>query len=123
MKRRISTAVLALVVAAPFAFAQTVKVGPDIEAPAANGSDLPPSSTRTDISLDGATASGSITSVTVYWTAANCANAFTVKRFRRAGDLLTPVSTRGPFSSTSNVTTVELNPPIGIEQGDLIGIT
>lgn len=122
MKRRISAAVLALFVVAPFTFGQTVKVGPDIASPAADGADLAPSPTRTDISLDGATASGYISSVTVYWSAANCSNAFTVKRFRRDGDLLSPVSSRGPFSSTSNVTTVELNPPIGIEQGDLIGI-
>src|ERR1043166_9141993 len=122
MKLRISAAALALFVVAPFALAQTVKVGPDIASPAANGADLAPASTRTDISLDGATASGSITSVTIYWSDAACSNAFVAKVFRRQGDLLTPIAARGPFTTTSNVMTVDMNPRIGIEEGDLIGI-
>ncbi|HEV8434435.1 MAG TPA: hypothetical protein VGR95_13555 [Thermoanaerobaculia bacterium] len=77
---------------------------------------------RTDISLDPATAGGSITSVKVYWSDANCANAFKVAVFRRNGDLLVPIGQRGPFTVTSNVMTVNLEPAMGIGQGDLIGI-
>jgi len=120
MNHRIAAVVLALLIAAPFAAAQSLVVGSDFAS--VNGTDLNPSATRTDISLDPATAAGSITSVKVYWSNTDCTNAFYIKRFRRAGDLLTSVSVRGPFTVTSNVMTVALSPAIAIEQGDLLGI-
>ncbi|HEX7192724.1 MAG TPA: hypothetical protein VF381_14245 [Thermoanaerobaculia bacterium] len=98
-----------------------MKIGADVASP--DSGDLAVSATRTDISLDPATASGVITSVKVYWSNAACSNAFTITFFRRAGDLLIPGSKRGPFSTTSNVMTVELTPAVSVGQGDLIGIT
>jgi hypothetical protein len=106
--------------AAPFAFGQTLTIGTNVTSP--NGSDLPVSDTRTDISLDGATAGGTISSVTVYWSNSACANAFMIAAFRRAGDLLIPIGERGPFTTTSNLMTIQLTPPLAVEQGDLLGI-
>lgn len=120
MKLRISAAVLALALATPFAFAQTMRIGFDVTTP--NGTDLAPADTRTDISLDAATANGGITSVTVYWSEPNCTNAFKIAAFRRSGDLLRPMGERGPFSVTSNVTTIDLTHGYSFSEGDLIGV-
>jgi hypothetical protein len=123
MKLRISAAVFAFLLAAPIAFAAdtAVTVGTDFTSP--NGTDVNTNPIRTDISLDPATASGAVTSVKVYWSDANCTNAFYIAAFRRYGDLLTPVGERGPFSVTSNVMTIDLSPQgLGMNQGDLIGI-
>ncbi|HEX3110880.1 MAG TPA: hypothetical protein VHU41_17405, partial [Thermoanaerobaculia bacterium] len=123
MKIRISAAVFAFLLAAPIAFAAdtAVTVGTDVTSP--NGTDVNTNAIRTDISLDPATASGPITSVKVYWSEANCANAFYLETFRRRGDLLTPTGERGPFSVTSNVMTIDLSSQVlSVGQGDLIGI-
>jgi hypothetical protein len=119
MKARVSMFLLSLF-AAPFMFAQDMKVGTDVTTP--NAPDLAISDTRTDISLDPATASGYVSSVKVYWSDPACANAFMIAGFRRQGDLLTPIGERGPFTTTSNVMTINLTPPIGLDQGDLLGI-
>src|SRR5690349_10201247 len=107
MKLRIPAAVFAFLLAAPIVFgAETaVTVGTDFTSP--NGTDVGTDAIRTDISLDPATASGAITSVKVYWSQANCANAFYLATFRRTGDLLTPTGQVGPFSVTSNVMTLD----------------
>jgi hypothetical protein len=112
MKLRISAVAFAFLCAASFAFAAdtAVTVGTDVASP--NGTDLNTNDVRTDISLDPATAGGALSSVKVYWSEANCANAFSIAVFRRSGDLLTPIGQRGPFSVTSNVMTVALNPPM-----------
>jgi len=123
MKLRISAAVFAFLLAAPIAFAAdtAVTVGTDVASP--NGTDVTTNAIRTDISLDPATATGAITSVKVYWSEANCVNAFYIATFRRTGDLLTPTGERGLFSVTSNVMTIDLSSDaLGINQGDLIGI-
>jgi len=123
MKLRIPAAVLAFLLSAPIAFAAdtAVTVGIDVASP--NGTDVNTNPIRTDISLDPATATGAITSVKVYWSDANCTNAFYIASFRRSGDLLTPTGQRGPFSVTSNVMTIDLSSQaLGVGQGDLIGI-
>lgn len=121
MKPRVFLLMLSMFIV-PFAFAQDVKMGSDVTAP--DSPDLAPASVRTDISLDPATATGRITSVTVYWSDATCANAFKIKFFRRNGDALTPTGAGfGPFSATSNVTTITFGPSVpAVQQGDLIGI-
>jgi hypothetical protein len=108
---------------APFVFAADtpMTIGSDPGSP--NGTDITTDAIRTDISLDPATADGVITSVKVYWSGAQCSNAFSLTFFRRVGDMLVPQSGRGPFSVTSNVMTVQLTPPVSVAQGDLIGIT
>lgn len=139
MQIRIAAAVIAVLVVAPFAFAQNDSQSPDMYAgvnidfpyyqiPNMVG-DNPGTAVRTDVSLDNpATKSGVMNLVRLRWSKDNCTNAFKVKFFRRTGDTLTMTAERGPFSSTSftvfnaGVTTVTLDPPVDVLQGDFIGI-
>ncbi|MEO8033622.1 MAG: hypothetical protein ABI837_04270 [Acidobacteriota bacterium] len=107
------------------ATAQTLSMGNDFS-PVPNQGDLNVGPVRTAIDLntpvDG---TGSISTVKFHWSASGCANAVKIKFFRRGGDQLTMLSERGPFSSAtggSSSTTVTLNPPVSVQQGDLIGI-
>ncbi|HEV8434436.1 MAG TPA: hypothetical protein VGR95_13560 [Thermoanaerobaculia bacterium] len=123
MRFRIQAAVFAFLVAAPIAFAADTPVTVGTEVTSPNGTDVNSNAIRTDISLDPATATGAITSVKVYWSESNCANAFYLATFRRSGDLLTPTGQVGPFSVTSNVMTLDLSSDVlSVGQGDLIGI-
>jgi len=123
---------------APFAFAQNdvqtdMYVGVNIDFPYYQipnmVQDNAGAAVRTDVSLDNpATKSGTMSVVKLRWSTDNCTNAFKVKFFRRIGDTLTMTAERGPFSSTSStvfnagVTTVALDPPVDVLQGDFIGI-
>jgi hypothetical protein len=110
-----------MIAAAPAVFGQALTVGVDVGSP--NSSDTAIAATRTDISLDNpATATGTITSVKVYWSSSPCANAFKIKFFRRVGDNLTLVAERGPFSSTGSSNTIAMTPAVAVLQGDLIGV-
>lgn len=140
MKLRISAAIIAILVVAPLAFAQNdvqvadMYVGVNIDFPYYQipnmVGDRAGAAVRTDISLDNpATKSGTMNLVKVRWSKDSCTNAFKVKFFRRTGDTLTMTAERGPFSSTSftvfnaGVTTLTLDPPVDVQQGDFIGIT
>src|SRR5260221_6601507 len=98
MKLRVALPVILSMLVVPLAFGQTLTVGVDVTTP--NSSDSAIAATRTDISLNNpATATGTVASVKVYWSALGCANAFKVKFFRRVGDTLTLTAERGPFTS------------------------
>jgi hypothetical protein len=94
------------------------------------GNDVAPSvpdsgfaSPRTSIDLaHPASATGTVSSVKYYWSAAGCANAFKIKFFRRSGSTYTMMAERGPFTSSTSGT-ITLSPPVNVRQGDLIGIT
>lgn len=120
MKLRVAFLVVLSVLVIPVAFGQALTVGVDVATP--NSSDSAIAVTRTDISLNNpATATGTVASVKVYWSALGCANAFKVKFFRRVGDTLTLITERGPFTSSVSAT-YAMSPPVGVEQGDLIGV-
>ena len=139
MRLRFTPVALALLIAAPVAFAQNdfqlsdMYVGVNIEFPYYQipnmVGDRAGAVVRTDISLDNpATKSGIMNLVKLRWSKDNCSNAFKVKFFRRVGDTLTMTAERGPFTSTSftvfnaGVTSVTLDPPVDVQQGDFIGI-
>jgi len=121
MKARVMSLFVSTLLVAPLTFGQTLTMGVDIASP--NSSDSAIAATRTDISLDNpATATGNVTSVKVYWSSSGCANALKIKFFRRVGDNLTLINERGPFSTTANVMTYAMTPPVAVQQGDLIGV-
>jgi hypothetical protein len=121
MKVRVAFLIVSLLLVAPLLFGDTLTVGVDIASP--NASDSAIAATRTDISLDNpATATGTISSVKVYWSAGGCANAIKIKFFRRVGDNLTLVAERGPFASGSGATNLTMTPAVAVQQGDLIGV-
>lgn len=109
----------AVVLTIPLA-AQTLTIGNDVVPgpPAVGGAAV-----HTVIDLAGpANATGNVTSVKYHWTAAGCANAVKIKFFHRAGQNFTMTAERGPFTS-SLVETITLDPPVPVQQGDLIGLT
>lgn len=116
---------LVMVFVAATGTAQTLSMGNDFSI-VPNQGDLNVGPVRTAVDLntpvDG---TGSVSTVKFYWSASGCANAVKIKFFRRSGDQLTMIGERGPFSSSiggSGLTTVTLNPPVSVQQGDLIGI-
>lgn len=120
-KQTVRFSCLLLLMAAPL-FPQALTIGPGFSGNP-NGSDSAVASVRTDIDLAGpASATGSVTSVHVYWSSSGCANAFKVKFFRRSGNTLTMTTERGPFSSAGNDMTLAMSPAIPVLQGDLIGV-
>lgn len=121
MKARFAFLVAPLLFIASLAFGETVTIGVDIGSP--NSSDNAIAATRTDISLDNpATATGTITSVKLYWSS-SCSNAYKIKFFKRVGDNLTLYAERGPYNSTVGSSTITLAPPVNVEQGALIGVS
>jgi len=87
-----------------------------------NASDNAVAPVRTDISLAPATASGTITTVHVYWSSSGCTNAVRIKFFHRVGNTLTPYEDRGPFTPTGGDSTITLSPAVTVRQGDYIGV-
>ena len=121
LKRIVRFSSLLLLVAAPL-FPQALTIGPGFGG-SPNSSDSAIAPVRTDIDLAGpASATGSVTSVHVYWSSSGCTNAFKIKFFRRSGNTLTMTTERGPFTSTSNDMTLAMSPAVPVLQGDLIGI-
>ena len=104
-------------------FAQLVTVGRAFSG-SPNAVDAPVGAVpETDIDLTyPATATGTLTSATVFWASAPCTNGFKIKIFHRSGNTLTLAAERGPFSNTSFSATVILSPPLDVKQGDLIGV-
>jgi hypothetical protein len=73
-----------------------------------------------------ATASGAYTTVTLRWlvNSPSCASAFKIKFFRPvAGTAFLVTAERGPFNAVSGQNVVTLNPPVDVQEGDVIGIT
>lgn len=74
-----------------------------------------------------ASATGTIVTAGFNWFPAPCPAAAKLKVFRRRGETLVFVAERGPFDALQdefqNRTTVTLEPPIDVQQGDLIGIS
>ena len=103
------------------ALAQTVEVGSNVAAP--NGSDVPISEVRTDISLVPATATGDLDTASFQWSELGCMGAVKLKFFRRHVDALIYLGERGPFDTTASPTVVSLVPPVSVQEGDLIGIS
>lgn len=66
-----------------------------------------------------ADATGTVSSVQVWWSAAGCSNAYKIKFFRRTGNTYTMIAERGPYATGGTIT---LAPPVSVVQGDLIGI-
>ena len=104
-------------------FAVTLTMGNSVASP--NSSDSNIGVVRTAIDLvHPASHSGSVNTVTLYWSAAGCSNAFKIKFFRRVGDTLTMTAERGPFTSTNTSTgNYNLIPAVTVQQGDLLGVT
>ena len=110
-----------LLIAAPV-FSQVLTIGPGVSG-SPNASDLNVAPVRTDVDLVApASATGTVTSVHVYWSQAGCTNALKIKFFRRSGNTLTMTAERGPFTSSSNDLSLAMSPAVSVLQGDLIGV-
>jgi hypothetical protein len=111
--------VLIILCAATGAFAETVSVG---SLPFGGALFISQVSTIIDASRP-ATATGAVTTATIEWDnagAASCDNAFTVRFYRRSGPSVLLVAERGPFAVHPGLVTVALDPPVSLNQGDLI---
>jgi hypothetical protein len=103
-------------------FGQALTIGPGFGG-IPNSSDSAVASVRTDIDLSQpASATGSVSSVHVYWSGIGCTNAIKIKFFRRSGNTLTMTAERGPFTSSSSDNTLAMSPAVPVLQGDLIGV-
>ncbi|HXH37667.1 MAG TPA: hypothetical protein VNN08_03490 [Thermoanaerobaculia bacterium] len=121
LKQAVRLSSLLLLVAAPL-FPQALTIGPGFGG-SPNSSDSAIASVRTDIDLSQpASATGSVTSVHVYWSSSGCTNAFKIKFFHRSGNTFTMTTERGPFTSTSGDMTLAMSPAVPVQQGDLIGV-
>jgi hypothetical protein len=121
-KTRLVLLLAVLSIAPSLLAAVTLSIGNSGATP--NSSDSSMGTIRTDIDLvRPASHTGSLTSVTFYWSQSPCSNAVKVKFFRRVGDTLTLVAERGPFTPTTNAYTAALTPAVSVRQGDLIGLT
>jgi len=120
-KRIVRFSSLFLLMAAPL-FPQALTIGPGFSG-SPNSSDSAIASVRTDIDLvSPASATGSVTSVHVYWSSSGCTNAIKIKFFHRTGNTLTMTTERGPFSSSGSDNTFAMSPAVPVQQGDLIGV-
>jgi len=120
-KRIVRFSFLSLLMAAPL-FPQALTIGPGFSG-SPNSSDSAVAATRTDIDLvSPASATGSVTSVHVYWSSSGCTNAIKIKFFHRTGNTLTMTTERGPFSSSGSDNTFAMSPAVPVQQGDLIGV-
>jgi hypothetical protein len=103
-------------------FGQVLTIGPNFSG-SPNSSDSNVAPVRTDIDLvSPASATGTVSSVHVYWSQAGCTNALKIKFFRRSGNTLTMTAERGPFSTSSADMTLAMSPVVSVQQGDLIGV-
>lgn len=103
-------------------FPQVLTIGPGWSG-SPNSSDSAIASVRTDIDLvSPASATGTVTSVHVYWSSSGCTNAIKIKFFRRSGNTLTMTAERGPFSSVGSDNTFAMSPVVPVQQGDLIAV-
>lgn len=103
-------------------FGQVLTIGPNFSG-SPNSSDSNVAPVRTDIDLvSPASATGTVTSVHVYWSQTGCANALKIKFFHRSGNTLTMTAERGPFTSTTSDLTLTMSPAVAVQQGDLIGV-
>lgn len=110
-----------LLMAAPL-FPQALTIGPGFSG-SPNSSDSAVAPVRTDIDLvSPANATGTVSSVHVYWSSSGCTNAIKIKFFRRIGNTLTMTAERGPFSSSGSDNTFAMSPVVPVQQGDLIGV-
>jgi len=117
---RVSAVAVLVVLVAASAPGQTLTIGNNPVSP--NGSDYNLGTANTDVDLTNpANASGNLTHVTIGWSSSGCAAAAKVKVFRRVGDNFSLVAERGPYNTTSAGVDVDLNPPIPVLEGDLIG--
>ncbi len=103
------------------AFGQALTVGTTYGG-SPNSSDSAVSPTRTDVSLQPASANGTIDTVHVYWSSLGCTNALKIKFFHRTGNALTLSAERGPFTSTASDMTIPMSPAVTVAEGDLIGV-
>src|SRR5258706_13540602 len=110
-----------LLLAAPL-FPQALTIGPGFGG-SPNSSDSATGPVRTDIDLVApASATGSVTSVHVYWSSSGCTNAMKIKFFHRSGNTLTMTAERGPFTPTGGDNTIAMSPVVPVQQGALIGV-
>ncbi|HEX7678399.1 MAG TPA: hypothetical protein VF713_09765 [Thermoanaerobaculia bacterium] len=110
-----------LLMAAPL-FPQALTIGPGFGG-TPNSSDSAVAPVRTDIDLvSPANATGTVSSVHVYWSSIGCTNAIKIKFFRRSGNTLTMTAERGPFTSSGTDNTLAMSPVVPVQQGDLIGV-
>jgi hypothetical protein len=120
MFRRLS--ILIILLTSATAFGQVLTIGPNFSG-APNSSDLAIAAVRTDIDLvSPASATGTVTSVHVYWSSSGCTNALKIKFFHRSGNTLTMTAERGPFTPSGGESTIAMSPAVSVEQGDLIGV-
>ena len=119
--RRGFVSILLFLMAVPL-FSQTLLIGPGFSG-SPNASDTSVGPVRTDIDLvTPATATGTVTSVHVYWSSSGCTNAMKIKFFHRTGNTLTMTAERGPFTPLVGESTVAMSPAVSVQQGDLIGV-
>jgi hypothetical protein len=119
--RRCFVSILLFLVAAPL-FSQVLTIGPGFSG-SPNSSDTAVGPVRTDIDLvTPATASGTVSSVHVYWSSSGCTNAMKIKFFRRSGNTLTMTAERGPFTPLGGESTIVMSPVVPVQQGDLIAV-
>jgi hypothetical protein len=111
----------AVLLVTPGLFGQALTIGSTYGG-SPNSSDSAIASTRTDVSLQPASANGTIDTVHVYWSSLGCTNALKIKFFHRVGNTLTLTAERGPFTSTSSDMTLPISPAVTVQQGDLIGV-
>jgi hypothetical protein len=110
-----------LLLAAPLV-SQVLTIGPGFSG-SPNSSDTAIAPVRTNIDLvSPASATGTVTSVHVYWSSSGCTNAMKIKFFRRSGNTLTMTAERGPFTPAGGESTIAMSPAVSVQQGDLIGI-
>ncbi len=122
-KQPVRLASLFLLMATPL-FSQVLTIGPGFSG-TPNSSDSATAAVRTDIDLvSPASATGTVSSVHVYWSTIGCTNALKIKFFRRSGNTLTMTAERGPFSTSTSSTdnTFAMSPVVPVQQGDLIGV-
>lgn len=120
-KQTVRLASLFLLMAAPL-FPQALTIGPGFGG-SPNSSDSAVAPVRTDIDLvSPASATGTVSSVHVYWSSIGCTNAIKIKFFRRSGNTLTMTAERGPFTSTGADNNFAMSPVVPVQQGDLIGV-
>ncbi len=110
-----------LLMTAPL-FPQALTIGPGFSG-SPNSSDSAVGPVRTDIDLvSPANATGTVSSVHVYWSSIGCTNAIKIKFFHRSGNILTMTAERGPFTSSGSDNTLAMSPVVSVQQGDLIGV-
>lgn len=120
-KRIVRFSVPLFLMAVPL-FPQALTIGPGFSG-SPNSSDLAIAPVRTDIDLvSPASATGTVSSVHIYWSQSGCTNALKIKFFHRSGNSLTMTAERGPFTPSGGESTIAMSPAVAVQQGDLIGV-